>query len=145
MLAKKTSKNQITLPKKVVEAQPPTEYFDVTVREGEEVLRAGEGGGDPPWGIHGPDRSLVSGPPLIYSHLHNAWPRRSRQLLHPLSWSSRIFWFGNKSCVTTTSVELPRARNSMVTSVSPSSGSFSQNHVYTSFSVGRTSRYIPTR
>jgi len=39
MLAKKTSKNQITLPKKVVEALPPTEYFDVTVREGEVVLR----------------------------------------------------------------------------------------------------------
>ncbi len=38
MLAKKTSKNQITLPKKVVEALPPTEYFDVTVREGEVVL-----------------------------------------------------------------------------------------------------------
>ncbi len=39
MLAKKTSKNQITLPKKVVEALPPTEYFDVTVREEEVVLR----------------------------------------------------------------------------------------------------------
>jgi len=39
MLAKKTSKNQITLPKKVVEALPPTEYFDVTVREGEVVLK----------------------------------------------------------------------------------------------------------
>ncbi len=39
MLAKKTSKNQITLPKKVVEALPPTEYFDVSVREGEVVLR----------------------------------------------------------------------------------------------------------
>ena len=39
MLAKKTSKNQITLPKKVVEALPPTEYFEVTVREGEVVLR----------------------------------------------------------------------------------------------------------
>ena len=39
MLAKKTSKNQITLPKRVVEALPPTEYFEVTVREGEVVLR----------------------------------------------------------------------------------------------------------
>ncbi len=39
MLAKKTSKNQITLPKKIVEALPPTEYFDVTVLEGEVVLR----------------------------------------------------------------------------------------------------------
>lgn len=39
MLAKKTSKNQITLPKKVVDALPPTEYFEVTVRDGEVVLR----------------------------------------------------------------------------------------------------------
>ena len=39
MLAKKTSKNQITLPKKVVNVLPPTDYFDVTVREGEVVLR----------------------------------------------------------------------------------------------------------
>lgn len=39
MLAKKTSKNQITLPKKVVDALPPTEYFDVTVRDGRVVLR----------------------------------------------------------------------------------------------------------
>jgi hypothetical protein len=39
MLAKKTSKNQITLPKKVVDALPPTDYFDVVVREGEVVLR----------------------------------------------------------------------------------------------------------
>ncbi len=39
MLAKKTSKNQITLPKKVVDALPPTDYFDVTVRDGKIVLR----------------------------------------------------------------------------------------------------------
>lgn len=39
MLAKKTVKNQITLPKKVVEAVPPTDYFDVRVEEGEIVLR----------------------------------------------------------------------------------------------------------
>lgn len=39
MLAKKTFKNQITLPKKVVEAVPPTDYFDVRVEEGEIVLR----------------------------------------------------------------------------------------------------------
>ncbi len=39
MLAKKTSKNQITLPKKVVDALPSTEYFDVTVQEGNVILR----------------------------------------------------------------------------------------------------------
>ena len=33
MLAKKTSKNQITLPKEIVKAFPDAEYFDVTIRE----------------------------------------------------------------------------------------------------------------
>lgn len=33
MLAKKTSKNQITLPKEIVRAFPDTEYFDVSIRE----------------------------------------------------------------------------------------------------------------
>ncbi|HYQ61298.1 MAG TPA: AbrB/MazE/SpoVT family DNA-binding domain-containing protein [Desulfatiglandales bacterium] len=33
MLAKKTSKNQITLPKEIVKAFPDAEYFDVTVRD----------------------------------------------------------------------------------------------------------------
>ncbi len=39
MLAKKTSKNQVTLPKAVVEQLPNVEYFDVSVREGEVVLK----------------------------------------------------------------------------------------------------------
>lgn len=39
MLAKKTSKNQLTLPKAVVQQIPDVEYFDVSVREGEVVLR----------------------------------------------------------------------------------------------------------
>lgn len=39
MLAKKTIKNQITLPKRIVEALPATDYFDVRVEEGEIVLR----------------------------------------------------------------------------------------------------------
>lgn len=39
MLAKKTSKNQITLPKKIVTALPETDYFDVTLRAGAVVLR----------------------------------------------------------------------------------------------------------
>jgi hypothetical protein len=39
LLAKKTSKNQITLPKKVLEGLPETDYFDVSVRESEIVLR----------------------------------------------------------------------------------------------------------
>lgn len=33
MIAKKTSKNQLTLPKKVVERFPDVEYFDVRVDE----------------------------------------------------------------------------------------------------------------
>ncbi len=37
-LAKKTSKNQITLPKKVVEQFPDIEYFDVRVGEGAIVM-----------------------------------------------------------------------------------------------------------
>lgn len=37
-LAKKTSKNQITLPKKVVEQFPNIDYFDVRVGEGAIVL-----------------------------------------------------------------------------------------------------------
>lgn len=38
MLAKKTSKNQITLPKEVVKKFPDTEYFDVTVEERKIIL-----------------------------------------------------------------------------------------------------------
>ena len=33
MLAKKTSKNQITLPKEIVKVFPEAEYFDVSIRE----------------------------------------------------------------------------------------------------------------
>jgi bifunctional DNA-binding transcriptional regulator/antitoxin component of YhaV-PrlF toxin-antitoxin module len=39
MLAKKTVKNQITLPKKIVEKFPSVSYFDVRVEKGEIVLR----------------------------------------------------------------------------------------------------------
>lgn len=38
MLAKKTSKNQLTLPKEVVKAFPDTDYFDVSVRDKKIVL-----------------------------------------------------------------------------------------------------------
>jgi Fe2+ transport system protein FeoA len=38
MLAKLTSKNQLTLPKSAVEAVAATEYFDVEVRDGQIVL-----------------------------------------------------------------------------------------------------------
>jgi hypothetical protein len=38
MLAKKTSKNQITLPKAVVGKFPDVEYFDVTAEKGRIVL-----------------------------------------------------------------------------------------------------------
>ena len=33
MLAKKTSKNQITLPKEIAKAFPDAEYFDVSVKD----------------------------------------------------------------------------------------------------------------
>ncbi len=39
MLAKKTSKNQLTLPKDVVSEFPDTEYFDVAVRGNTIVLK----------------------------------------------------------------------------------------------------------
>ena len=39
MLAKKTSKNQITLPKAIVHQLPDVEYFEVSLREGEVVLK----------------------------------------------------------------------------------------------------------
>jgi len=39
MLAKKTVKNQITLPKRIVEQFPAISYFDVRVESGEIVLR----------------------------------------------------------------------------------------------------------
>lgn len=39
MLAKKTSKNQITLPRAIVRQLPEAEYFDVSVRDGAVVLR----------------------------------------------------------------------------------------------------------
>jgi hypothetical protein len=38
MLAKKTSKNQLTLPKEIVKAFPDTEYFDVSVKDRKIVL-----------------------------------------------------------------------------------------------------------
>ena len=38
MLAKLTSKNQLTLPKAAVQAVGAAEYFDVAVREGQIVL-----------------------------------------------------------------------------------------------------------
>ena len=39
MLAKKTSKNQITIPKKIAESFPDVEYFDIRV-EGDKILLA---------------------------------------------------------------------------------------------------------
>jgi len=39
MLAKRTSKNQLTLPKEVLKNFQQTEYFDVVTRDGEIVLR----------------------------------------------------------------------------------------------------------
>ena len=39
MLAKKTSKNQITLPKGIVRQLPDADYFDVSLRSGEVILR----------------------------------------------------------------------------------------------------------
>jgi hypothetical protein len=38
MLAKKTSKNQLTLPKEIVKFFPDTEYFDVSVKDRKIVL-----------------------------------------------------------------------------------------------------------
>jgi len=38
MLAKKTSKNQLTLPKEIVKAFPDINYFDVTVKDKKIVL-----------------------------------------------------------------------------------------------------------
>ena len=38
MLTKKTSKNQITLPKKVVELFPGTQYFDANIQDNKIVL-----------------------------------------------------------------------------------------------------------
>jgi hypothetical protein len=38
MLAKKTSKNQLTLPKNIVKAFPDAEYFDVTAEKNRIVL-----------------------------------------------------------------------------------------------------------
>jgi hypothetical protein len=39
MLAKKTSKNQITLPKAIVDRIPDAHYFDVSLVEGAVVLK----------------------------------------------------------------------------------------------------------
>jgi len=38
MLAKKTSKNQITLPKEIVRAFPGAEYFDISIKD--DVIRS---------------------------------------------------------------------------------------------------------
>jgi hypothetical protein len=39
MIAKKTSKNQITLPKKIVEQFPDYDYFEVSAEGGRIILR----------------------------------------------------------------------------------------------------------
>ncbi|NGZ95983.1 MAG: AbrB family transcriptional regulator [Nitrospira sp. WS110] len=39
MLARKTSKNQVTLPKKVLQAIPDTDYFHVTTNDGVLILK----------------------------------------------------------------------------------------------------------
>ena len=39
MLAKKTSKNQVTLPKKALQDIPETDYFDITAQDGVLILR----------------------------------------------------------------------------------------------------------
>ena len=39
MLAKKTSKNQITLPKPIVKAFPDTDYFDVRIEDNQILLQ----------------------------------------------------------------------------------------------------------
>lgn len=38
MLVKKTSKNQVTLPKRIVEGLPDTDYFDVSLKGGAVVF-----------------------------------------------------------------------------------------------------------
>lgn len=38
MLAKKTSKNQLTLPKEIVKAFPDTDYYDVSVKDRKIIL-----------------------------------------------------------------------------------------------------------
>lgn len=38
MLAKKTSKNQLTLPKEIVKSFPDTEYFDISIQDRKIVL-----------------------------------------------------------------------------------------------------------
>ena len=39
MISKKASKNQITLPKRIVSQFPECDYFDITAEEGRIVLR----------------------------------------------------------------------------------------------------------
>jgi hypothetical protein len=39
MLAKKTSKNQITLPRAIVEQLPAVDYFDVSIRDDQVILK----------------------------------------------------------------------------------------------------------
>jgi hypothetical protein len=39
MITKRTFKNQVTLPKEVLKGFPNVDYFDVSAREGEIVLR----------------------------------------------------------------------------------------------------------
>lgn len=39
MLAKKTSKNQLTLPKEIVKSFPDTEYFDVSIKDMKIILQ----------------------------------------------------------------------------------------------------------
>jgi hypothetical protein len=38
MLAKKTSKNQLTLPKEIAKSFPDAEYFDISIKDGKIIL-----------------------------------------------------------------------------------------------------------
>lgn len=95
MLAKLTSKNQLTLPKSAVESVGATEYFDVEVRSGQIVLTpvriqrgdavraklAALGLGDADvsdavrWARGGPKGAVAAEPPATYTA---AGPRGSK-------------------------------------------------------------------
>ena len=64
MLAKLTAKNQITIPKKVVDQLPDVKYFDVQLKDGAVVLK--------PLSVWQPPRPVAS-PCITLSNRYAQW------------------------------------------------------------------------
>jgi bifunctional DNA-binding transcriptional regulator/antitoxin component of YhaV-PrlF toxin-antitoxin module len=76
MLAKVTSRNQITIPKKIMNQLPNTEYFDVEFKDGIVFLKPLVSYGTDLAAIRGKMEKLNLGPDSVKEAV--AWARKNR-------------------------------------------------------------------